>query len=127
MPMTPLTQAIVVACAVVLSAVLVATLLAIRKTALRAESVLQVVEREIRPMMGQLESLTAELRDLSQGAGEELRRVRVVVRRAEDVSLKVSRLVLALGGLTRFGQYASLAVGLKKGLEVFVRKFKAER
>ncbi len=127
MPMTPLTQAIVVVCAVVLSAVLVATLLAIRKTALRAESVLQVVEREIRPMMGQLESLTAELRDLSQGAGEELRRVRVVVRRAEDVSLKVSRLVLALGGLTRFGQYASLAVGLKKGLDVFVRKFKAER
>ena len=127
MPMTPLTQAIVVVCAVVLSAVLVATLLAIRKTALRAESVLQVVEREIRPMMGQLESLTAELRDLSQGAGEELRRVRVVVRRAEDVSLKVSRLVLALGGLTRFGQYASMAVGLKKGLDVFVRKFKAER
>lgn len=119
--------AIIVLCVVVVSAVLVWTLLALRKTALRAESVLQVVEREIRPMLGQLESLIAELRTLSQGANEELRKIGVVVRRAEDVSIKVSKVLVAVGGLTRFGKYASLAAGVKKGLDVFVRRLKATR
>ena len=51
----------------------------------------------------------------------------MVVRRAEDVSIKVSKLVIAVGGLTRFGQYVSLAAGVKKGLDVFVRRLKAPR
>jgi len=125
--MTPAAVAIIVLCVVVVSAVLVWTLLALRKTALRAESVLQVVEREIRPLLGQLESLLGELRDLSQGAKEELSKVRVVVRRAEDVSMTVSKLIIAVGGLTRIGQYVSLAAGVKKGLDVFVRRLKATR
>src|SRR5262249_43339090 len=114
----------IVLCVVVLSAVLVSTLLAFRKTALRAESVLHLVEREIRPMVSQLESLTAELSDLSKGAGEELRRVSVVVRRAEEVFVKVSRLVRAVGALTQVGQYASLAMGVKKGLDAFVGRLR---
>ena len=125
--MTPLAVALIVLCVVVVSAVLVWTLLAFRKTALRAESVLHMVEREIRPTLSQLESLLADLRDLSEGAGEELRRIRVVVRRAEDVSITVSKVVVALGGLTRFGQYVSLAAGVKKGLDAFVRRLKATR
>jgi uncharacterized protein YoxC len=125
--MKPPAVAIIVLCVVVVSAVFVWTLLALRKTALRAESVLQVVEREIRPLLGQLESLLAELRDLSQGAKGELSKIRVVVRRAEDVSIKVSKLVIAVGGLTRIGQYVSLAAGVKKGLDVFVRRLKATR
>jgi uncharacterized protein YoxC len=118
---------IIVLCVVVVSAALVWTLVALRKAALRAESALQVVEREMRPMLGQLASLIAELRDLSQGANEELNKIRVVVRRAEDVSVTVAKVVLAVGGLTRFGQYASLAAGVKKGLDVFVRRLKATR
>lgn len=125
--MTPVAAALIVLCVVVVSAVLVWTLLAFRKTALRAESVLHMVEREIRPTLSQLESLLADLQELSQGANEELRRVRVVVRRAEDVSIKVSKVVVALGGLTRFGQYVSLAAGVKKGLDAFVRRLKATR
>jgi len=125
--MTPVVLAIIVLCVVVVSAVLIWTLLALRKTALRAESVLRMVEREIRPMLGQLESLIAELRNLSQGANEELRKIGVVVRRAEDVSIKVSKVLVAVGGLTRFGKYASLAAGVKKGLDVFVRRLKATR
>jgi len=123
----PAAVAIIVLCVVVVSAVLFWTLLALRKTALRAESVLQVVEREIRPLLGQLESLLGELRDLSQGAKEELSKIRVVVRRAEDVSTTVSKLIIAVGGLTRIGQYVSLAAGVKKGLDVFVRRLKATR
>jgi uncharacterized protein YoxC len=125
--MKPPAVAIIVLCVVVVSAVFVWTLLALRKTALRAESVLHVVEREIWPLLGQLESLLTELRDLSQGAKGELSKIRVVVRRAEDVSIKVSKLVIAVGGLTRIGQYVSLAAGVKKGLDVFVRRLKATR
>jgi uncharacterized protein YoxC len=126
-PMTPAPVAILVVCVVVVSVVLISTLLALRKTALRAENVLSVVEQGMRPMLGQLEALIAELRDLSQGANEELSKIRVVVRRAEDVSITVSKAVVAVGGLTRFGQYVSLALGVKKGLEVFVRRLKATR
>ena len=125
--MTPVAVAIIVVCVVVVSAVLVWTLLALRKTALRAESVLRMVEREIWPVLGQIEHLIAELRDLSQGAKEELSKIRVVVRRAEDVSITVSKVLLAVGGLTRIGQYVSLAAGVKKGLNVFVRRLKATR
>ena len=76
-------------------------------------------------MLGQLATLIAELRDISQGANEELAKIREVVRRAEDVSIKVSKVVVVLGALTQFGQYASLAAGVKKGLDVFVRRLKA--
>ena len=125
--MTPLAEAVIMLCVVVLSAVLVSVLIALRKTALRAESVLHVIEREIRPMVGQLESLTGELKDLSKGANAELKRISVVVRRAEDVTIKVSRLMLAVGSLTRVGQYASVAVGVKRGLDVFLTRLKRGR
>jgi len=125
--MGPLALVVVVICIVVLTAVLVSTLLAVKKTAGRAESVLAQVEREVRPMASQLEALTSELRDLSRNANDEMRRISVVVRRAEDVSVKVSRLVGALGGLTRLGQYAGVVAGVKKGLDVFVGRLRAGR
>ena len=123
-PMTSLAQGVIVACIVVLSAVLASTLLALKKAALRAESVLHVVEREIRPLAGQIESLTTELRALSHHANEELDRVAVVVHRLEDISLKVARLLGVLGGLTRVGQYAGVAAGVKKGLDVFIKRLR---
>ena len=123
--MTPLAQGVIVACIVVLSVVLAATLLALKKTALRAESVLHLVEREIRPLAGQIESLTTELRTLAHHANEELDRVAVVVHRLEDISLKVARLLGVLGGLTRVGQYAGVAAGVKKGLDVFIKRLRA--
>ena len=124
--MTPLAQIVVVICIVALSAVLASTLLALKKTALRAESVLQQVEREIRPLVSQIESLTTELRDLSRSANEEMKRISLVVRRAEDISLKLARLMGAVAGLTRIGQYAGVIAGVKKGLDVFVGRLKAK-
>ena len=125
--MIPLGQAVILVCIVVLTGVLISTLLALRKTALRAESVLHLLEREIRPMASQIDSLTSELRALSHVATQELERVSVVVRRLEDVSAKVARLVGALSGLTRVGQLAGAAVGVKKGLDVFVRRLRETR
>jgi hypothetical protein len=120
-------QVVLALCVVAVSAVLVLALLAARRLALRADSVLALVEREIRPMLGQMESLTGELRELSRAAGDDLKRVRVVVGRAEDISLSASRLLLSLSSLTRYGQYASMALGVKRGLGAFVRMLKAPR
>ena len=120
--MTPLAQAIVVICIVILTAVLASALLALKKTALRAESVLHLVEREIRPMASQLEALAGELKTLSKNVNAELERVSVVVRRVDDVSLKVARLVGAVSGLTRVGQMAGAAAGVKRGLDVFIAR-----
>src|SRR5262245_18824278 len=123
--MTPIVAAVLVLCAVVVSAALVATLLALRKTARGAERVLDLVEREVRPALDQIPPLIAELREVSKGASEELAKMRTVVARAEDMSVKISKVVSALGTFTQVGQYASLAAGVKKGLDVFVRKLKA--
>jgi uncharacterized protein YoxC len=124
--MTPLAQAVVVICVVALTAVLIATLLSLKKAAVRAESVLHLVEREVRPMASQLESLAAELKTLSRTAQQELERVSVVVRRIDDVSLKLARLVTAVGGFTRAGQVAGVAAGLKKGLDVFIGRLRSK-
>jgi hypothetical protein len=51
----------------------------------------------------------------------------VVVGRAEDISLSASQLLLTLSSLTRYGQYASMALGLKRGIGAFVRMLKAPR
>ena len=55
--MPPLAIGVIVACVVALTIVLISTLLALKKTALRAESALAQVEREIRPMVSEIESL----------------------------------------------------------------------
>jgi uncharacterized protein YoxC len=122
--MIPLTQAVIVVCIVALTVVLISTLLSLRKTAIRAESVLSLLEREIHPLASQMESLTAELRTLSQHASREVERIGVVVTRVEDVTAKVARLLGALAGLTQVGQLAGAAVGVKKGLAVFVRRLR---
>lgn len=123
--MTPVAVTLLVLCAVVVSTALVVTLLSLRKTALRAERVLDLLEREVRPALGQIPPLIAELREVSQGTSEELAKMRAVVARAEDMSVKISKVVSALGTFTQVGQYASLAAGVKKGLDVFVRRLKA--
>ena len=126
-PMAPVAQAVVVVCIVALTAALVSALLALRKTALRAESVLHVVEREVLPMTNQIESLTSELRTLTHQANDELERIGVVVRRVEEMSGKMARLVVALSGFTRVGQVVGVAAGVKKGLDVFIRRIKDKR
>ena len=117
----------ILACMVALTAVLISTLLAVRKTAQRAESVLAIVEREIRPMAGELEQLTGELQKLSHKANDSLDRIGQVVDRVEDISLSAARVAAAIGGLTRVGQYAGIAVGLKRGVEVFLDRIKDRR
>lgn len=122
--MTPLAVGVILACVVALTIVLMSTLLSIKKTALRAESVLAQVEREIRPMASELETLTGELQKLSRNANDNLQRIGGIVDRVEDISVQAARVVGAVRGLTRIGQYAGMAAGVKRGVEVFLHRLK---
>jgi uncharacterized protein YoxC len=122
--MTPLAVGVILACVVALTIVLMSTLLSIKKTALRAESVLAQVEREIRPMASELETLTGELQKLSRNANDNLQRIGGIVDRVGDISVQAARVVGAVGGLTRIGQYAGMAAGVKRGVEVFLHRLK---
>jgi uncharacterized protein YoxC len=122
--MTPLAQAVVVICVAVVSAVLIAVLLTVRRIALRADSLLQQLEREIRPMVSHLELLTVEVTELSRNVNQEMKRVSVVVGRVDDITSKVSGLIAGMVAMTRYGQYAALISGLKRGLDVFVARLR---
>ena len=103
--MTPLAVGVILACVVALTLVLISTLLSVRKTALRAESVLAQVEREIRPMASEIESLTGELQKLSHNANDNLQRIGGIVDRVEDISMQVGA-----GGRRGGGAHAHRAV-----------------
>ena len=122
--MTPLAVGVILACVMALTIVLISTLLSIKKTAARAESVLAQVEREVRPMASELESLTGELQKLSRNANDNLQRIGGIVDRVEDISVQAARVAGAVGGLTRIGQYAGMAAGVKRGVEVFLHRLK---
>ncbi len=61
---------------------------------------------------------------LTRHANQELDRMSALMRTLEDASLKVTRLATAVGGFTRVGQVAGAAAGVKRGLDVFIRRFR---
>lgn len=122
--MAPWAQAVLVLCAVVVTVALVVTLSSIRRATNRAETVLQLVEREIRPLASQVESLAAEVRTLSGTANRELERVSGVVRRVEDISLKTARVVGVVNSLASFRGVSSVGSGLKRATGVFVSRLR---
>ena len=122
--MAPLGQAVLVLCAVVVTVALVVTLSSIRRTSNRAETVLQLVEREIRPLASQVEGLAAEVRTLSGTANRELERVSGVVRRVEDISLKTARVVGVVNSLASFRAVTGVGSGLKRAVGVFISRLR---
>jgi uncharacterized protein YoxC len=122
--MTPLAQAVLVICAVVLTVALVVTLATFRRATARAEIVLQLVEREIRPLASQVEALAADVRALSQTANRELERVSGVVRRVEDISLKIARVIGVANSLASVRGIAGVSSGLRTALSVFVSRLR---
>ena len=122
--MTPLAQTVLILCAVVLTIALVVTLASLRRTSARAEVVLQLVEREIRPLASQVEALAADVRTLSQTANREVERISGVVRRVEDISFKVARVVGVANSLASFRGVTGVGSGLKTALRVFVSRLR---
>lgn len=107
---------------VVAAAVLVPTLIAIKRAASRAETVFILLEREIRPVANQLQWLAEELRALSQRANREMERMGAVAERVDHLSQRIGKLVGLVGTVGRVGQIVGTASGVKKGLDIFIAK-----
>ena len=105
---------------------LVAAVWALRGMAQRAEAVLTIVEQELRPLIGQAVALTEDVRSLTRDASRELERVGSVTDRVDDIATGLGRIVGTVSGLTRAGQIVGVAAGLKKGIDVFVHRFRQQ-
>ena len=124
--MHPWAQAVLVVCAVALTAALVAAILALRQMLRRTDAVLAIVEQELRPLIGQAHGLTGEIRELTRETRREVERVGEVTEHVETAAQGLSRLVSALGGLARVGQVVGIAAGLRRGVDVFVNRLRRE-
>jgi uncharacterized protein YoxC len=120
--MHPWLQTVVAVAVVVVVAVLVPTLIAVRRTALRAASVLGILEQEIRPLVAETHGLLDEVRTLSRQANRDIDRVGSVIGHVEDAAEGLSRVVGAVSNLTRVGQLVGVALGVKKGVDVFLHR-----
>jgi uncharacterized protein YoxC len=125
--MQPWAQIVLVACVVAVTGVLVGAILALWRTLRRTDAVLEIVEQELRPMIGQANGLTQELRDLTREARREVERVGDVTERVQTVAEALGRVAVGLAGFTRAGQIVGLAAGLRRGVDVFVRRLRREQ
>lgn len=125
--MHPWAQILLVTCVVAVTVALVPTIVALGRAARHAASVLLIVEQELRPLISQTHALADEVRALTREAKDEVERVGEVTERVNTVAEGLGRVVSALGGLTRAGQIVGLASGLRKGVDVFVQRFRKEQ
>ncbi len=125
--MQPWAQIVLIACAVALTVALVAAIAALRRTLQRTDAVLEIVEQELRPLIGQANGLTQEMRDLTRETRHEVERVGEVTERVQTVADGLGRVVTGLAGFSRAGQIVGLAAGLRRGVDVFVQRLRRER
>jgi hypothetical protein len=117
-------EAVLAVCALALTVALAAALLALRRLVRRADGVLGMLEQELRPLIGEIRRLSAEIHGLTRDAQAGLRQIESATERVNVILGGVSGVVGALGGLTRTGQLVSLAVGLKRGVGIFVHRLR---
>jgi len=117
-------QIVLIVCAVALTAALVGAILAARATLRHAASVLEIVEQELRPLVGQIHGLSDDVRDLTRETRREVARIGEVTEHVQTAAEGASRMVIGLAGLTRAGQAISLVAGLRRGVDVFVHRLR---
>jgi len=122
--MQSLAQIVPIACAVVLTAALVAASLALRRALIRADAVLAILEQELRPLIGQAHGLTEDVRELTRESRREVVRIGEVTEHVARTADGVGRVATGLAGLTRAGQIIGLAAGLRRGVDVFVNRLR---
>ncbi len=119
-------QFVLIICGVAVAAALVVLLLTLTRVARRAEGVLRIAEEELRPLVGQAHGLSEELRALIRQANREIERIGAVTDRVNDVAEVVARLAVALSGLGRVGQVVGMAAAVRRGIDVFVERYKQQ-
>jgi uncharacterized protein YoxC len=122
--MQPWAQVVLIVCAVALTVALVLAILALRRTLRRTTAVLEILEQEMRPLVGQVHGLTDELRELTRESRREVMRIGDVTERVQTVADGLGRVVVGLAGLTKAGQIVGLAAGLRRGVDVFVQRLR---
>jgi uncharacterized protein YoxC len=125
--MLPWVQIVLIVCAAALTAALVAAILAARATLRHAASVLEIVEQELRPLVGQIHGLTDDVRDLTRETRREVERIGEVTEHVQTAADGVGRIVVALAGLTRAGQAIGLVAGIRRGVDVFVDRLRGNQ
>ena len=106
---------------------MVAAILAARATLRHAASVLEIVEQELRPLVGQIHGLTDDVRDLTRETRREVERIGEVTEHVQTAADGVGRIVVALAGLTRAGQAIGLVAGIRRGVDVFVDRLRGNQ
>ena len=124
--MRPWTEIILSLCAIAVTAAIVWVLVGVRRAVERVDGVLGILEQELRPLVGQAHALTEDVRRVLQEATRELERIEMITDQVQAIADRTGALLGALGGLTRVGQLVSMVVGLKKGLDVFIERFRKQ-
>lgn len=124
--MRQLIPLVLVLCGVVLTAVVVRAVIALTNAVRRADRLLGIAEQELRPLIGQAHALADEVQTLTREAGLEVKRLGEATERINTVADGLSRVIGALASLTRAGQVIGLVAGLKRGIDVFVQRYRRE-
>jgi uncharacterized protein YoxC len=125
--MNSLALTVLVLCALAITVALVAVLISFKRLIERGEAVLALVEREVRPTASQLGALTDELRGVSHQVTLELARIGLVTRRLDDITRTVAKVVGVVGGITTVSRLSGVAMGLQRGLGVFISRLKSRQ
>jgi hypothetical protein len=122
--MSSLAVTILTLCAIAITVALVTVLFSLKRLIERGEAVLALVEREIRPTASQLGALTEELRGVSHQVTLELARIGLITRRLEDITATIAKVVGVVGGIAQVTRLGGVAIGLQRGLGVFLSRLK---
>ena len=117
-------QTVLVLCALVVTVTLVPALIALRRAAERSERILAQVEEEMPALTDEVRGLVEEVRGITREARGEIVRIVGFAERAREVTDGVGRVLSAVAGLTRAGQFVGVAAGIKTGLDVFLHRLR---
>jgi uncharacterized protein YoxC len=113
-----------VLCAIALTVALVAAILALRRTLERLEQVLAVLEQKLGPTLEDLRGLTQEAQAVTHDARTSVARLSATIDHINQLTESVGNFVVGLRGLTRVGQLVGIAMGVRKGIDVFVERLR---
>jgi uncharacterized protein YoxC len=113
-----------VLCAVALTVALVAAVLALRRALQRLELVLAVLERQLGPTLEEVRGLTQEAHAVTHDARTGVARLSATIDRVNHLTESLGSFLVGVSGFTRAGQLIGVALGVRKGIDVFVERLR---
>ncbi|MGH7335707.1 MAG: DUF948 domain-containing protein [Candidatus Rokuibacteriota bacterium] len=125
--MSPWWQILLILCAIALTVALVGAIMAMRRTLQRLEQVFAVLEVKLGPTLEDVRGLTQEAQAVTRDARSSVARLSAMIEHINQVTESVGTFVIGLRGLTQVGQLVGIAMGVKKGVNVFMRRLGGPR